>query len=73
MGLTPTEAQFKLKPYSHCLCAKIAPLRNPKERGHYRRSELCGTYAIANNTERISSIIDRAGGLKPSAYLDGAL
>ena len=31
-----------------------------------------GRYAILNNAERISDIIQRAGGLKPNAYLAGA-
>ncbi len=31
-----------------------------------------GRYAILNNAERISDVIQRAGGLKPGAYLAGA-
>ncbi|RZM10735.1 MAG: sugar transporter, partial [Pedobacter sp.] len=31
-----------------------------------------GTYAILNQTERISNIIARTGGLKPDAYLPGS-
>ena len=31
-----------------------------------------GRYAILNNAERISDVIQRAGGLKPNAYLAGA-
>ncbi|WP_373514107.1 SLBB domain-containing protein [Persicitalea sp.] len=31
-----------------------------------------GRYAILNNAERISDVIQRAGGLKPSAFLAGA-
>ncbi len=31
-----------------------------------------GTYTIKNKTERITDIIERAGGLKPTAYLEGA-
>lgn len=31
-----------------------------------------GTYALQNKTERISSLIERAGGLTPEAYIKGA-
>ncbi len=34
--------------------------------------KLPGTYSLKSKTERITDLIERAGGLKPTAYLEGA-
>ncbi|MFN8346789.1 MAG: SLBB domain-containing protein [Spirosomataceae bacterium] len=72
LGLSPADAQFKLKPFDIVYVRKSPRYEIQKNVAITGEVNYSGTYAIANNTERISSIIDRAGGIKPSAYLEGA-
>ena len=66
------DASFGLLPYD-----KVYVRRSPgyeKQRSVYVRGEVQypGIYVIRNKSERISDIIDRAGGLTPYAYEEGA-
>jgi polysaccharide biosynthesis/export protein len=72
LGLNPTDAQFKLKPFDIVYVRKSPRYEVQKNVAITGEVNYTGTYAIANNTERINNIIERAGGIKSSAYLEGA-
>lgn len=72
LGLSPADAQLKLKPFDIVYVRKSPRYEIQKNVAITGEVMYTGTYAIANNTERISSIIERAGGIKPTAYLEGA-
>lgn len=72
LGLSPADAQLKLKPFDIVYVRKSPRYEVQKNVAITGEVNYSGTYAIANNTERINSIIERAGGIKPSAYLEGA-
>jgi polysaccharide export outer membrane protein len=72
LGLNPTDAQFKLKPFDIVYIRKSPRYEVQKNVAITGEVNYTGTYAIANNTERINNIIERAGGIKSSAYLEGA-
>lgn len=72
LGLSPTDAQFKLKPFDIVYVRKSPRYEAQKNISIVGEVNYTGTYAIANNAERINDIIERAGGIKPSAYLEGA-
>ena len=66
------EANFELLPFD-----KVYVRRSPgyeEQRLVYVRGEVQypGTYVIQNKSERISDIVERAGGLTPYAYKEGA-
>ena len=61
-----------LQPYDQIfvrLNPNFHPVRNVVISGEVKYP---GTYSIIRKTEKISSLIDRAGGLTDYAYLDGA-
>lgn len=72
LKLSPEDASFELKPYD-----KVFVFNNPNY--HEQKTvtiagevEYPGTYAIENKSERISDLIERAGGLTPESYPEGA-
>ncbi len=69
--VSPDE-QFFLKPFDYVFIRSNSDWelqRNVVVQGEVQRP---GTYTLQNKYERITDIIKRAGGLKPTAYLDGA-
>ena len=72
LTLDDADADFVLLPYD-----KVYVRRSPgyeEQRSVYVRGEVQypGTYVIQNKSERISDVIERAGGLTPYAYEEGA-
>ena len=70
--LGEADANFALLPYD-----KVYIRRSPgyeEQRSVYVRGEVQypGTYVIQNKSERISDVVERAGGLTPYAYEEGA-
>lgn len=73
LGLTTADAQFKLKPFD-IVYIRTSPRYEIQQNVTILGEVIYpGTYAIVNNTERISSLIERSGGIRSSAYLDGAI
>ncbi len=67
-----TSSEFQLQPFDIVYVrtsANYEPQRQITVLGEIMQP---GNYAIANRQERISDIIQRAGGLKPSAFMGGA-
>jgi polysaccharide biosynthesis/export protein len=64
--------KFRLKPFD-LVFVRTSP-RYESQRTVSIQGEVLypGRYAILNNAERISDVLQRAGGLKPNAYLAGA-
>lgn len=70
--ITSPDEQFFLKPFDYVFIRSNSNWelqRNVVIQGEVERP---GTYTLQNKYERITDIIKRAGGLKPTAYLDGA-
>ncbi len=70
--ITSPDEQFFLKPFDYVFIRSNSDWelqRNVVIQGEVARP---GTYTLQNKYERITDIIKRAGGLKPTAYLDGA-
>ena len=69
---TAASADFVLKPFD-IVYVRTSP-NYEAQRQVYVYGEIMqpGNYAITNRQERITDLIERAGGLKPSAYLAGA-
>ncbi len=66
------DEQFFLKPFDNVFIRRNSDWelqRNIVVDGEVQNP---GTYTLKNKTERITDIIERAGGLKPTAYLAGA-
>lgn len=73
LGLTQTDVQFKLLPFD-IVYIRTSPRYEIQQNVTILGEVIYpGTYAIVNNTERISSLIERSGGIRASAYLDGAI
>ncbi|WP_375443775.1 SLBB domain-containing protein [uncultured Fibrella sp.] len=72
LRLNEDDARFLLQPFD------IVYVRTQPYYGNQQQVVVTGevmhsgTYAILNQTERISDLISRAGGLKPDAYLSGS-
>jgi len=72
LQLSPADAQFKLAPFDQVYVRK-AP--GYGKQGTFTISGevvFSGNYTITDKNERLSSAIQRAGGLVPEAYLQGA-
>jgi len=72
LRLNPQDAGFMLEPFDIAYI-RTAAYYEPQQQV-YIAGEVKhpGNYAILNRTERISNLIERAGGLKAGAYLPGA-
>ncbi|PWD97672.1 SLBB domain-containing protein [Marinilabilia rubra] len=73
MELDEKDSQFELQPYDQIFVRK-AP--GYSQTGAVKISGeilYAGDYNLANRQERLSSIIERAGGLTPEAYPEGAM
>ena len=76
MGPTPPQSgsagDFVLQPYDHVTVRPLADFelqRSVTVRGEVRYP---GTYAMERNDERLATVIERAGGLRPTAHPQGA-
>jgi len=66
------DEQFFLEPFDNIFIRRNSDWqlqRNVVLEGEVQRP---GTYSLKNKTERITDLVARAGGLKPTAYLEGA-
>lgn len=70
--ISSVDEQFFLQPFDYVFIRTNSDWelqRNVAVRGEVQKP---GTYSLKNKNERITDIIKRAGGLKPTAYLEGA-
>ncbi|GAB2520437.1 SLBB domain-containing protein [Spirosoma aerophilum] len=78
LQITPMEAnpgsssQFKLQPFDVVYVRSSANYQAQRHVMVYGEVMQPGNYAIASRQERIGDVIQRAGGLKPEAYMAGA-
>ncbi|TDB67832.1 SLBB domain-containing protein [Arundinibacter roseus] len=72
LQLQPKDRRFRLQPFDLVFVRKSPRYDTQKTIVISGEVNYPGRYAILNNTERISDIIERAGGLKANAYLAGA-
>ena len=63
---------FVLEPFDQVYIRKSPTYQNQQNVTITGEVLFGGTYALQNKTERISSLIERAGGLTPEAYAKGA-
>lgn len=72
-GVSANMATFRLQPFD-IVYVRTSPNYEP-QRQVYVSGEILhpGNYAIASRQQRISDLIERAGGLRPGAYMAGAL
>lgn len=73
LGLNPNDALFKLYPYDIVYVRKSP--RYEVQRSVSIAGEVLypGTYVIKNNSERVSQLIERAGGVKNTGVLENAI
>jgi protein involved in polysaccharide export with SLBB domain len=70
--LTPSEVSINLEPYDHLIVRKKSNFTLEKLIRVEGQVNSPGAFAVTNAEERISSVIQRAGGLTPYAYPKGA-
>lgn len=72
LKLNPADAAFKLQPFDEVYVRRAPGFRDQGTVMVTGEVTYAGTYSIASKNERISDMIQRAGGLVPGAYLKGA-
>jgi polysaccharide biosynthesis/export protein len=73
LRISPEGTNFILEPFD-IVAIRVAPNYETQQRVYVGGEVMYpGNYAILNRTERIADLITLAGGLKPSAYLAGAV
>ena len=72
LQILPENQRFELMPFDIVFVRKAPSYEEQKTIVLEGEVMYPGRYAILNNAERISDVIQRAGGLKSSAYLAGA-
>ena len=72
LQILPETRRFQLMPFDIVFVRKAPSYEEQKTLILDGEVMYPGRYAILSNNERISDIIQRAGGLRPSAYLAGA-
>ena len=72
LQLSPSDAQFKLAPFDQVYVRKAPGYGKQGTFSISGEVVYSGTYTIIDKIERLSSAIQRAGGLAPEAYLQGA-
>ena len=72
LKLNPTDAAFKLHPFDEVYVRRAPGFRDQGIVFVTGEVTYAGTYSIASKNERISDMIQRAGGLVPGAYIKGA-
>ncbi|MDZ7771669.1 MAG: SLBB domain-containing protein [Balneolaceae bacterium] len=72
LGLTGEEAQFELMPYDQVYVRELPNYEEQQEVRVVGQVRFPGKYTLSDKNERISDLIERAGGLTPEAYIEGA-
>ncbi len=72
LQVLPENRRFELMPFDIVFVRKAPSYEEQKTIVIEGEVMYPGRYAILNNAERLSDVIQRAGGLKPNAYLAGA-
>ncbi|GAA5520569.1 SLBB domain-containing protein [Aliifodinibius salicampi] len=72
LTLNEEDASFKLQPFDQVYIRRLPNYEEQQEIHVVGEVQFPGKYAISARNERISDIIERAGGLTPDAYTDGA-
>ncbi len=72
LKLSPEDAAFKLQPFDEIFVRRAPGFRDQGTVQVTGEVTYAGTYSISDKHERISDIIQRAGGLIPGAYSKGA-
>ncbi len=72
LELEPEEASFDLQPFDVVYVRRALNYEEQQEVVISGEVKYPGSYALRSNNARISDIIERAGGLTPDAYTDGA-
>lgn len=72
LSLSPENASFELMPFDQVFVRKSPDYEIQESVVLKGEVMYPGQYVITNKNERISNLIDRAGGLTSFAYLDGA-
>lgn len=70
--LNPAEGGLKLMPFDKVIVRNLPNYEVQQSVSIQGEVFYPGSYTIENKTERISDIIDRAGGLRTEAYINGA-
>ncbi|QKZ11929.1 SLBB domain-containing protein [Spirosoma sp. KUDC1026] len=68
----PDTATFELQPFDIVYVRRSTNYEEQRQVYIYGEIRHPGNYAISSREERITNVIERAGGLLPSAYLPGA-
>lgn len=68
----PDTATFELQPFDIVYVRRSTNYEEQRQVNIYGEIRHPGNYAISSREERITNVIERAGGLLPSAYLPGA-
>ncbi|MGW8122591.1 SLBB domain-containing protein [Roseivirga echinicomitans] len=72
LSLKGEDRVFKLQPYDHIIVRKNPDFFTQRFVAIEGEVAYPGNYAIKNQTERISSLLERAGGVNQYAYIEGA-
>ncbi len=72
LKMTPEDAAFKLEPFDEVYVRRAPGFRDQGIVTVNGEVTYTGAYSISDKDERISDIIERAGGLIPGAYAKGA-
>ncbi|SMO88027.1 protein involved in polysaccharide export, contains SLBB domain of the beta-grasp fold [Saccharicrinis carchari] len=69
----PTEASYELQPFDQVFIRKLPGYSKPSIVKITGEVAYAGEYSLTSTKERVSDLIDRAGGLTPDAYPEGAM
>lgn len=72
LKLDPEDADFELEPFDQVYVRSLPNYERQNEVAIVGEVKYPGTYSISSKDERISDLIERAGGLSSEAYLQGA-
>lgn len=72
LGLSGEDAQFELMPYDQVYVRQLPNYEEQQEVRIVGQVRFPGKYTLSDKNERISDLIERAGGLTPEAYIEGA-
>jgi protein involved in polysaccharide export with SLBB domain len=72
LQLNPEDADFELEPFDQVYVRSLPNYEQQSEVSIVGQIRYPGTYSISSKNERISDLIQRAGGLTTEAYLQGA-
>ena len=72
LSLNVNDAEFKLRPFDMVYIRKSPRFEVQKSAIITGEVKYPGVYAIVGQNEKISNLITRSGGIKPTGYLEGA-